>query len=173
MSRVTIADSDDIFVKMGEKGLHVDNLFNPACMKDFGKHTGIDAFLYVTLTEANILHRKAIDRQPGVKDVLGGFIVETATMRAKLVNAHTGMIDWIDELRARYEEMIIYKIVPRPDKPEFSPIFNTDSGWVEVYEYISENTFKPGSVSLITHEGDKITDYVKTRVKESFKNELK
>lgn len=166
---LSIIDSDDLYTIMGREKVDVDDLFNTAVMQKIGNLAQVDAFLYAVVTECNVLHRSAIDRQPNVKDVQGAFIVETLTIRAKLVNAKTGMVDWIDELRARYSETVIYKIhIDKPEQPEMFDIFKTVRGWCEVYEYISDNKFKPGSITIITHEGGKINSVVKSRVKDAF-----
>lgn len=217
LRHLSITPSNFVLDQLAEKKMDVERLFNPAIMAETARECGIDHFIYATLEDFKVLTRTSVESRKEMDGIKGRFRIESMTLRAKVVNASDGMIEWIDEIRGRHEFSIIFgpkgtreatseekiasamaleaeaaaKSAVNTTTPEATSVSAANSAKpagsttemdaadiaraseqkdlqklhgletahnIEILEYVSTYTNAPGSISIVTHEGQIIPD---------------
>lgn len=108
LKHLSMTPSDFVLDQLAEKNLGVERLFNPTIMEEIARECGVDHFIYIAVDDFKLLTRTSHDSQQALTGIKGRFRIESMVLRAKVVNARDGMIEWIDEISGRYEYSVIF-----------------------------------------------------------------
>jgi len=108
LKHLSMTPSDFVMDQLAEKNLGVERLFNPAIMEEIARECGVDHFIYIAVDDFKLLTRTSHDSQQALTGIKGRFRIESMVLRAKVVDARDGMIEWIDEISGRYEYSVIF-----------------------------------------------------------------